>query len=33
MVVPYGADRAGDDPTAAKARIETLELLGQSLLN
>jgi len=31
MVVPYGADRAGDDPTAAASRIETLELLAEAM--
>jgi luciferase family oxidoreductase group 1 len=32
MVVPYGADRAGDAPDAAKARIESLEKLAAELL-
>jgi luciferase family oxidoreductase group 1 len=32
MVVPYGGDHAGSDPSGAHARIETLELLAAELL-
>ncbi len=32
MVVPYGAEHAGADPTAAASRIRTLELIARELL-